>query len=92
MLEFIFFIVSLTAEDERISLLQPNVDLNHMLTSMQNILNSGGLGVESFINRGPRGIVVLLLVAVFLHYTKISHTITFLSYTCMSLILGSLRN
>ena len=46
MLEFIFVIVSLTAEDERISLLQPNVDLNNMLTSMQNILNSGGLDVE----------------------------------------------
>ena len=39
----IFVKVSLTAEEERISLIKPNVDLNYVLTSMPNIFNSGGL-------------------------------------------------
>ena len=43
---FIFVRVSPTAEEERISLIKPNVDLNDQLTSMPNILNSGGLNEE----------------------------------------------
>ena len=39
----IFVRISTTAEEERISLIKPNVDLNDLLTSMPNILNSGGL-------------------------------------------------
>ena len=35
-----------TAEEERISLIKPNVDLNDLLTSMPNIFNSGGLSEE----------------------------------------------
>ena len=42
----IFVKVSPTAEEERISLIKPNIDLNDLLTSMQNILNSGGLSEE----------------------------------------------
>ena len=43
---FIFVRDSLTAEEERISLIKPNVDLNYLLTSMPNIFNSGGLSEE----------------------------------------------
>ena len=42
----IFVRVSPTAEEERISLIKPNVDLNYLLTSMLNIFNSGGLSEE----------------------------------------------
>ena len=42
----IFVRVSPTAEEERISLIKPNVDLNYLLTSMPNIFNSGGLREE----------------------------------------------
>ena len=42
----IFVRFSPTAEDERISLIKPNVDLNDLLTSMPNIFNSGGLSEE----------------------------------------------
>ena len=42
----IFVRVSPTAEEERISLIKPNVDLNYLLTSMPNIFNSGGLSEE----------------------------------------------
>ena len=35
-----------TAEEERISLIKPNVDLNDLLTSMPDIFNSGGLSEE----------------------------------------------
>ena len=42
----IFVRVSSTAEEERISLIKPNVDLNYLLTSMPNIFNSGGLSEE----------------------------------------------
>ena len=46
----IFVRVSPTAEEERISLIKPNVDLKDLLTSMLNILNSGGQAQrESFI-------------------------------------------
>ena len=38
--------VSPTAEEERISLIKPNVDLNDILTSVPNIFNSGGLSEE----------------------------------------------
>ena len=38
----IFVRVSPTAEEERISLIKPNVDLNDLLISMPNIFNSGG--------------------------------------------------
>ena len=38
--------VSPTAEEERNSLIKPNVDLNYLLTSMPNIFNSGGLSEE----------------------------------------------
>ena len=38
--------VSPTAEEERISLIKPNVDLNYLLTSMPNSFNSGGLTEE----------------------------------------------
>ena len=44
--DVIFVRVSPTAEEERISLIKPNVDLNYLLTSMPNILNSGGLSEE----------------------------------------------
>ena len=42
----IFVRVSPTAEEERISLMQPNADLNDLLTSMLNTFNSGGLSEE----------------------------------------------
>ena len=42
----IFVRVSSTAEEERISLIQSNVDLNDLLTSMPSIFNSGGLSEE----------------------------------------------
>ena len=42
----IFVRVSPTAEEERISLIKTNVDLNDLLTSMPNIFNSGGLSEE----------------------------------------------
>ena len=42
----IFVRVSPTAEEERISLIKPNVDLNYLLTSMPNIFNSDGLSEE----------------------------------------------
>ena len=42
----IFVRVSPTAEEERISLMKPKVDLNYLLTSMPNIFNSGGLSEE----------------------------------------------
>ena len=42
----IFVRVSLTAEEESISLIKPNVDLNYLLTSMLKIFNSGGLSEE----------------------------------------------
>ena len=44
----IFVRVSSTAEEEIIPLIKPNVDLNylHVLTSMPNIFNSGGLSAE----------------------------------------------
>ena len=42
----IFVRLSPTAEEERISLIKPNVDLNYLLTSMPNIFNSGGLSEE----------------------------------------------
>ena len=42
--------VSPTAEEERISLIKPNVDLNYLLTSMPNIFNSGGLVIFSYTN------------------------------------------
>ena len=38
--------ISPTAEEERISLIKPNVDLNDLLTSMPNIFNSGVLSEE----------------------------------------------
>ena len=44
--EVIFVRASPTAEEERISLIKPNVDLNYLLANMPNILNSGG---ESYI-------------------------------------------
>ena len=43
---FIFVRDSPTAEEERISLIKPNVDLNYLLTSMPNSFNSGGLSEE----------------------------------------------
>ena len=42
----IFVKVSPTAEEERISLLKPNVDLENLSTSMPNVLNPGGLSAE----------------------------------------------
>ena len=42
----IFVRVSPTAEEERISLIKPNVHLNYLLTSMPNVFNSGGLSEE----------------------------------------------
>ena len=42
----IFGRVSPAAEEERISLIKPNVVLNDLLTSMPNIFNSGGLSEE----------------------------------------------
>ena len=42
----IFVRVSSTAEEERNSLIKPNVDLIYLLTSMPNIFNSGGLSEE----------------------------------------------
>ena len=42
----IFVRVSPTAEEERISLIKPKVDLNDLLTSMPNIFNSGGQSEE----------------------------------------------
>ena len=42
----IFVRVSPTAEEERISLIKPNEDLNDLLTSMPNIFNSGVLSEE----------------------------------------------
>ena len=41
-----FMRVSPTAEEERISLIKPKVDLNYLLTSVPNIFNSGGLSEE----------------------------------------------
>ena len=42
----IFVRDSPTAEEEKISLIKQNVDLNYLLTSMPNIFNSGGLSEE----------------------------------------------
>ena len=42
----IFVRISPTAEEERISLIKPKVDLNDLLTSMPNIFNSGVLSEE----------------------------------------------
>ena len=42
----IFVRVSPTAEEERISLIKSNVDLNDLLTSMPNIFNAGRLSEE----------------------------------------------
>ena len=42
----IFVRVSPSAEEERISFIKPNVDLNYLLTSMPNIFNVGGLSEE----------------------------------------------
>ena len=42
----IFVRVSPTAEEERISVIKTNVDLNDLSTSMPNIFNSGGLSEE----------------------------------------------
>ena len=42
----IFVRVSPTAEEERISLIKPNVYLNYLVTNMPNIFNSGGLSEE----------------------------------------------
>ena len=42
----IFVRVSPTAEEERISFIKPNVDLNDLLTSVPNIFNSDGLSEE----------------------------------------------
>ena len=46
LLGVIFLRVSPTAEEERISLIKPNVDLNYLLTSMTNIFKSGRLSEE----------------------------------------------
>ena len=43
---FIFVRDSPTAEEEGISLIKPNVDLNYLLTSMPNIFDPGGLSEE----------------------------------------------
>ena len=42
----IFVRISPIAEEEIISSIKPNVDLNDLLTSMPRIFNSGGLSVE----------------------------------------------
>ena len=42
----IFVRDSPTTEEERISLIKPNVDLNYLFTSMPNIFNSDGLSEE----------------------------------------------
>ena len=56
----IFVRVSPTAEEERISLIKPNVDLKYLLTNMPNIFNSGEKVIFSYTNMYGRSAVISL--------------------------------
>ena len=84
----IFVRVSSTAEEERISLIKPNVDLNDLLTNMPNIFNSGGLSEESYTNMYGRSAVrslktLLARLSTNIAFSKVCECKKFIKYgTC----------